>query len=63
MLHEAEMTHDLINLERDRTQNRIPRLLIALWPLRLSAVCMMKNTARAISATTTIATESRPLIG
>ena len=30
MLHEAEMTHDLINLERDRTQTRIPRLLIAL---------------------------------
>jgi uncharacterized membrane-anchored protein len=62
MLHEAEMTHDLINLERDRTQNRIPRLLIALWPLRLSAVCM-GNTATAISATTTIATERRPLIG
>jgi hypothetical protein len=62
MLHEAEMTHDLINLERDRTQNRIPRLLIALWPLRLSAVCI-RNTATAISATTTIATESRPLIG
>jgi len=59
MLHEAEMTHDLINLERDRTQNRIPRLLIAVWPLRLSAVCM-RNTATAI---TTIATESRPLIG
>ena len=62
MLHEAEMTHDLINLERDRTQNRIPRLLIALWLLRLSAVCM-RNTATAISATTTVATESRPLIG